>query len=176
MTKCLNWHWLCLGIWITPFLSCPVCPKTVSEGTASTAGSAKRVTAPPALGRAVCVTMVHRLKFCSFHYGSEVNWAAESHPVPPPSQGCTKLCKWSFLMPQGFIRVLPSFKDTPHSWDLIIGLAGLMVPLEHLAADDLFCHLSPETAWPEQDMWALKETTGSSGGASYPCIVRPSKC
>ncbi|KAJ7407815.1 Hypoxanthine-guanine phosphoribosyltransferase [Willisornis vidua] len=40
-----------------------------------------------------------------------------------------------------FIEVFPSVKDAPYSWDLIMGLAGLMVPLEHPAADDLFCHL-----------------------------------
>lgn len=44
-------------------LSSPVCPKTVSEGTASTADSGKRVTAPPALGRAVCFNRVPEAKF-----------------------------------------------------------------------------------------------------------------
>lgn len=95
---------LCLGIWITPFLSSPVYPKPIKKGTGSTADSGTRVTAPPALGRALCCNPVPEAKFLLiwtmyFHCGSGVNLAAESHPLPPSFPGCKIFWSWSFSMP-----------------------------------------------------------------------------
>ncbi|XP_075018130.1 hypoxanthine-guanine phosphoribosyltransferase isoform X1 [Calonectris borealis] len=68
------------------------CPKTIKKGIASRADSGTRVTAPPALGRAMCFNPVPEAKLLLiwtmyFHYGSGVNLAAESHRLTPSFQG-----------------------------------------------------------------------------------------
>lgn len=155
--------WLCLGIWITPFLSSPLCPKTMKKGIASTADSGTRVTAPPALGRVVCFNPVPEAKFLFmwkmyFHYGSGVNLATESSSSSfPRLYGILELkffnalkLNWGVFLSQG----CPSFLRSYYRLSWVNGL-----PFEHLAADDLFCHLSAETTCSVQDTWALKEET-----------------